>query len=425
MRAAQRVASPTFRANRILALRRAPWWRWVLAWVPVFLALFLASRADVVPLIALFVLLVGGLATRALGRRLTRARLDPVAVRAGAEGLEIGGRFHPRAEIVTGSLLHAPHRVILHRRLRRPLVLDTAGTRQGRALLRALGLDASQRVADFLVHSPLLARSGSLLGVVAGLVFLGVVALARADGMALGPFSIGGGALTVAWALGLLAPARVRVGTDGIGVRWLWSRRFLRFDEMAEIERFGRWWAPVARAPHVVGLRVALHSGKDVRLPVTLFGLGQLRLELLTERILQALGSFRRGDAEAAAHLLRRGDRSVGAWVRALRSLGSGANVDARTAPVPRDRLLRIVEDPGLPPVDRAAAAVALGAELDADGRARLRLAAAASALPRLRVAIETAADGAAEAELSAVLEGIEGIEERAPRARVGPPQSR
>ncbi len=145
-------------------------------------------------------------------------------------------------------------------------------------------------------------------------------------------------------------------------------------------------------------------------MPVVLWGLGKTRVEVLTERILQALASFREGDADAAADLLRRGAHDVSAWVRALRSLGSGANADARTAPVPRERLLRIVEDPALPPQDRAAAAVALGADLDDEGRGRLRLAAAASALPRLRIAIETAASGADESELAAALGEMDGV---------------
>jgi predicted transcriptional regulator len=55
----------------------------------------------------------------------------------------------------------------------------------------------------------------------------------------------------------------------------------------------------------------------------------------------------------------------------------------------------RVVEDPGVAPSDRAAAAVALGARLDDADRSRLRRIAEACAAPRLRVALETIADTA------------------------------
>ncbi len=407
-----RLVTPTFEASGLLVLRRASWWRWVLSLLPIVAWTVWCLHLDFLAVGWYF--LVFGFVIPALSaatwliRTLAKSRRVTATVRAGAEGVEIAGRFHPRAEIVRGSLLHTPHRVILHRRFRPPLEIDATSTRQGRALLRALGLDASQRVADFVTFSLLVGGRGSLFaGVVAAFV-LGLVAFSLFVWHSHGAGMLLFAGLPLLWVIALLAPAWVRVGTDGIGVRWLWGRRFFHFDAMEEIDRFGKW-GPFLRAPHVVGLRVVLRSGKDVRLPVVLAGLGKLRLELLTERVLQALASFREGADEAAADLLRRGDRSVGAWVRALRSLGSGANVDARTAPVPRDRLLRIVEDPSLPPLARAAAAVALGPELDDEGRGRLRLAAEASALPRLRVAIETAAGGAEAAELEAALAEIEG----------------
>src|SRR5262249_5775644 len=70
-------------------------------------------------------------------------------------------------------------------------------------------------------------------------------------------------------------------------------------------------------------------------------------------------------------------------WAAALRALGAGAREG--TAGESRARLLRIAEDPAAEAVERVAAAVALGGDLDEESRARLRAAAAARAAPRLR----------------------------------------
>jgi hypothetical protein len=87
----------------------------------------------------------------------------------------------------------------------------------------------------------------------------------------------------------------------------------------------------------------------------------------------------------------------------------------------PRDgrRLFRVVEDPASGSADRAAAAVALGSDLDDAGRARLRSAAAGVAGPRLRAALETAASQAEQSALEAALAEVEQEEatQRAERA--------
>jgi len=207
----------------------------------------------------------------------------------------------------------------------------------------------------------------------------------------------------------LLAPQRLRVGGDGVEVIRLWRRRFLRYDEIAAVAPYekGSW------RNRLVGLHLALHSGEDVRVPM----LGSEDVADAEARIDEAMARLRRGDVEVDAAVLRRGERALGAWVTALRSLGAGANADLRTAPVPRERLFRIVEDAARPSVDRAAAAVALGRDLDDEGRVRLRSAAEATAAPRLRVALEKAAGAEGDAELEAALADIEEGEE--PRTRV------
>jgi hypothetical protein len=115
------------------------------------------------------------------------------------------------------------------------------------------------------------------------------------------------------------------------------------------------------------------------------------------------------------------GTRTVSEWVTSLRAIGAGANADTRTAPFPRERLLRIVEDPTSPADDRAAAAVAVGASLGAEDRLRLRSVADAVVAPRLRVAIEAAA-GDDDAELETALAQV--VEEMTKQRALAPTQA-
>jgi hypothetical protein len=64
-----------------------------------------------------------------------------------------------------------------------------------------------------------------------------------------------------------------------------------------------------------------------------------------------------------------------------------------RRGDVDAARLWQTVEDGGVDAERRAAAAVALSRSLDDEGKKRLRVAAGASAEPKLRVALEAAAE--------------------------------
>ena len=95
-----------------------------------------------------------------------------------------------------------------------------------------------------------------------------------------------------------------------------------------------------------------------------------------------------------------------------LLGVGAGSNADHRHAPVPADRLWRIVESPTQDAEARAAAAVALSHAPNDATRQRLRAVASNTAAPRLRVALEAAAraaedDAAAAEEVAAALEGV------------------
>jgi hypothetical protein len=302
--------------------------------------------------------------------------------------------------------------VVLRLRLRPALEIQVGSTEDARALLYAIDLDVSQKVATFRTPSLALAkdRYGMVAGGGVGLLWV-MMEVARVEWAMAGAFVLG---LLVMSTL-FVVPARVGVGADGIALGWLWTRRFVGYDEITGVTRFDKD-LPL-RNLRMVGLSLELRSGERVLVPVSHRG-DPSSIDILEERIREARETFRQGGTVVDAARLRRGVRDVGAWVTALRSLGTRANADLRTAPVAHESLFRIVEDPAAPAVDRAAAAVALGSDLDDESRARLRSAAEATAAPRLRIAIEKAARGEGEAELEAALAEIEqegkGLREKA-----------
>jgi hypothetical protein len=181
---------------------------------------------------------------------------------------------------------------------------------------------------------------------------------------------------------------------------WFGRKRFIGYDDILLVRRYDKGWGRSRQ----LGVSVTLQSGEEVAIPLGQPAWSDENVAIIEERIREAMDTFRAGGAAADAALLRRGERGVSDWVHALRAIGAGANADMRTAPLPRERLFRIVESPAAGAADRAAAAVALGSDLDDEGKARLKSAAEAVALPKLRVVIDAAASKADDAELEAAL---------------------
>src|SRR5262249_10988855 len=100
----------------------------------------------------------------------------------------------------------------------------------------------------------------------------------------------------------------------------------------------------------------------------------------------------------------------------------SGANLDHRTAPLSPDKLWRIVTDPSAQPTARVGAAVVLRAGEGESAAEGLSQAAASSANPKLRIAVERVARGAAQEELAVALAELEDDAPQAVRARPRPP---
>jgi hypothetical protein len=407
--------APPF-AGKLVELRHNPWMM-ALAATP-FLGTLACIVGGLLGTPALFALTfhtsILGLAAMAYAwRRNFRPIVKDVDVRADATGVHVGDRFVPRSEIRAGLIVPrmAPG-VLLRRRLRAAIELQAASTEEARSLLRALGLDVSQTVARFSTLSRVMSkrRYGMTLG-----VSIGAFVLIATRMMGPHPLSPIGFAMVmaavIAGALLALAPTRLDVGADGIALRWLGRTRFIGYEDIDVVSRFDRSWG----RSRLMGVSLLLRSNEEVLIPITSNEWGNWdSLRIIEERINEGMASFREGGAAADAALLKRGERAMSDWIAALRSLGAGANADLRTAPVPRDRLFRIVEDPAATPADRAAAAVALGGDLDDDGRTRLKAVAAATAAPRLRIAIEKAA----EPDLAAVEEALAALEAEEEKTR-------
>ncbi len=403
--------SPPFASDDLARVRRN---RWILGFAmsPLFGALALIVGGVVGTRELLFgvpqVTALGIVFTVLAYRKNWRPVATPASVRANRKGVVVGDAFFPRATIRTGFVLPGlPPRVVLRRPFLPTVEIQVPSADVGRDLLRAIGLDASQAVAEFRSLSRALSkrRYGVAAGVGFGGLLMGFLAVLGnfpAANVLASPLLV---VALVAMAVLFASPTRISVGADGIALRWLWTRRFLGFDEITSVARFDKGWGN----SRILGMRVTLRSGEVVEIATSQGQWGDGETAIILERIREAIETYRQGGTAADTALLRRGERGVGEWITALRSLGAGANADMRTAPVPRERLFRIVEDPAAPAADRAAAAVALGADLDEEIRDRLRSAAAATAAPRLRVAIEKAAGGEAEAELEAAMAEVEG----------------
>ena len=371
--------------------------------------------------------LIGAMTTTYAWRKNFRSVLRPTQVRVDARGVTIGRHFVRRTQIRAGfvkPLAGAAPSVLLERTSALPIELRAASLEVARALLRALGLDVSQTVAEFRTLSRMLANPprGRIFGLLFAPFVLGVVLFDLGSshlGLALFALFF---PLMFGFVLLSSVATRVRVGVDGIETRWLLTRRFLAYGEISSVGRYERDLGNLGKSK-IAGLRLELVSGEDVWLPIRRGTWDRDQIPLIEERIREAIEGFRGDDVSVEAALLARGDRAVGAWVAELRSIGAGANATLRTAPVPHERLMRIALDPSQSPSARAAAAVALGRELDDDGRERLRMASEATVLQKLRVAIEKAASGqddaAMEEALSEVALASEG--EKSP-SRIQPP---
>jgi hypothetical protein len=326
---------------------------------------------------------------------------------AGEDGLHFSGRRLARLrDLRAGFVVPSwgkPPRVRLERRFPRgPIELRTRDDAEGHALLEALGLGASQVVADFTFASR--ARASNLVTALGWtmlvLVLVGIPILASAVADPTEWAGLGvliGVLLLIVWLVVMSLPTRVAVGSDGVLVSWFWRRRFLRYAEVRAVRPYG--------SGSEQGVGIWSGNGEVVKLPIKAQltqELNDQQTELVTQRIQQAISGHAQRRSGALPRLPEPGDRPAVEWIRALRAAGSGANADHRTAPLAPEELFRVVEDPGAEPLARASAAVAVGGGLGAEGRSRLRVAAQATASPEVRRLLALAAEDDVEEEVLA-----------------------
>lgn len=227
--------------------------------------------------------------------------------------------------------------------------------------------------------------------------------------IALGP--VGLLAMVLSLVVYLNLPGRLHLGADGVLVDWRNEQRFVPFSEIGDAPPY----AEDVMGKRMIGVELRLRDGQSLKLPIgeDQFGADE-RVRTLSIAIRAAIEKYRKIEAVDDAGFLARGERSKDEWLSRLRGFGEGANAGPREAPIPVDRLWRIVEDPSAGVTSRAGAAVALSRALDTAGKERLRIAAEASAAPHLRVAIEAAATGDEEA-VSEALDKLEGAPGQTP----------
>jgi hypothetical protein len=254
--------------------------------------------------------------------------------------------------------------------------LEVTDSGEGRRILAALGLDAWQRTATFLVSS--LAETHRILkyGLVAvrlaALVFAGFVAIQLGRyGLLHERAAFGLGLLLFLVTLWLLRrwPMMVRVGIDGVLQQWLWLRRFVSYADVERIERFD--WG------------VRLHVRNAAPLELTVFQASFFVPKKLVERF----GRFLHWLTVRRDLLAQRIEDANGA--RRASALNTGEPSSEEAA---REELRAILEDPWADAEARLHAARTL-----APPKARLAAIAEATACPALRQALRalsTAARG-------------------------------
>jgi hypothetical protein len=341
-----------------------------------------------------------------------RPVLRPGDVIAGPPGVAFRGRLIlPRRSIRAGFTI--PHEqgvlVQLERRFFRPVELLLPSAGEARALLKSLGLDASQTAVSVPLRS---------LAAIDWRRFIpGFSLVMLVVGTALTQALTGSGAASlVIAALSVLSlftgstlqslKARALVAADGVLVSFLWERRFYPYADIARV-------VPTQLGYKTVAL--VMKDGRSVHLPIPRYWSHAQEIadaQRLAARIQTAMSDHRAAPGEADLQALARRGRPVKDWIVHLLGVGAGANADHRRAPMPPERLWRIVESPTEDPEARAAAAVALSGAKDDPTRKRLRAVASNTAAPRLRIALEAAAKAAeeeaeAEAEVAAALDAV------------------
>jgi hypothetical protein len=373
-----------------LALASAPW---LLAFAAVMMAVVTSTPAVLAP-VGHFTIF-GAMALFYAYKRNKNPRFENGRLRITEGAVLWGERELTKRSQLTGGLIMPKDGqlfVALSRKRRPTILLAVANEAEGRDILRALELDASQTVAEVRGLSPYFSLKGWQQLLIPMAPVLGIFAALPLAGSVFGPTGMGAAIaamlMLLPFAIGAMAiPTKITIGADGILTKWLRWRSYFPFSEVVQVGPIDqRVLNKVYR-----GVQISLRDGSSKFVPITQKGWGDDDYNAVVQRIHEAVDVYRRGNAGTGASVLARNGRSARDWITALRRVGEGANADMRTAPVAVEQLLRIVEDLGATALARASAAIALAAQGSQIERDRIRIAAEATAAPKLRVALEKA----------------------------------
>ncbi|MCL2725689.1 MAG: hypothetical protein FWD69_14765 [Polyangiaceae bacterium] len=180
-------------------------------------------------------------------------------------------------------------------------------------------------------------------------------------------------------------PSRIEVGIDGVLVRRLWRTRFI---PIAQI----RYASPDGK--NSIVLQLTCSDASDVE-RFDIVSSGASRRDALLAQISEALVTSYRSiktTTTNVATLVGRGTQTKSQWLSALAKLRDTTE-GYREMAVREEDLWQLVEDPSAPEDVRAGAAMVLRRTLDENGKTRLCAAANATVSPKLRVALDVAAD--------------------------------
>lgn len=286
-------------------------------------------------------------------------------------------------------------RLISRKRLSLAVEFAVPTAAHGRELLMSLGLDATQTVAEMRVASRLIAQPvGKQMAYIfggMGVLFAGQIAFALLHV----PAAMGawGGFMGLLMALVAMRTTRLRIGGDGISMKWLGREQFFHYSTIARVDHLQKGMG----TKQYVGIEFTLHTGETVWIPAGQAKWNDAEASMMAERVRAAIDAYRSGMASDDASILGRRSRTSSEWIRSLRRMGTGAEADLRTPPIPNEFLWRVLEDASRPRDQRVAAAIALSDNIAPNERERIRIAAGTTVSPKLRVALEQVADGQVE----------------------------
>lgn len=298
-----------------------------------------------------------------------------------------------------------------------PVRFATRTVEEARAIVDALGLGVRRRAMTRKVASPAINPKVTFPAIFGGMALM---ILGAFLGQAVHPAF---GAVAMAFPLGVvgvfvfgLVKKKITVGADGVTVQWLGRPQTISLDDVARVEIIPAEFVKPAvvrlvrkRGPPfdiVVGLR-----GGNLFEPFVVTA----ECERIAERVKEAMALGQDAKpVEFRTWAEHRATLPIAEWVAVLRGAVQ-AYRDEGSLPFSTADLWSVLENTRASAAERVAAAVAVTATPDERTRARLRDVAASTALPRLRVALEAAAE-ADDAKLTRVLEELRIEEMRRPR---------